>query len=112
MFTFKTVKLAKKNRKRKMTYKIGGGRRKRQATTPIGGIYKDQRRNIQGDECYEDEEEAEWTEVSYSRPKEIPQQSDPPPKDVSSAQTRTFKKLQQVHSGTEAFTARKCFPRS
>ena len=53
-------------------YRGGGGgklgnRGKRQATTPVGGIYKDSRRNIQGDEEYDDEEE--WTQVIYSKPK-------------------------------------------
>ena len=46
----------------------GGGQNpdkgKRQATTPIGGRYKDSRRNITGEEHYDDEEE-EWTHVIH-----------------------------------------------
>ena len=41
----------------------GGG--KRQATTPVGGTYKDSRRNIQGDEDYDDEEQ--WTQVVHNK---------------------------------------------
>ena len=46
-----------------MVRKRGGGTGqgqggKRQATTPVGGTYKDAGRNIQGDEDYDDEEEA------------------------------------------------------
>ena len=47
-----------------MVRKRGGGTGqggKRQATTPVGGVYKDSRRNIQGDEDFDDEEE--WTQV-------------------------------------------------
>ena len=29
---------------------------KRQATTPVGGVYKDSRRNIQGDEDFDDDD--------------------------------------------------------
>ena len=43
---------------------------KRQATTPVGGLYKDSRRNIQGDEEYDDEEE--WTQVIHSKQKTPP----------------------------------------
>ena len=52
-----------------MVRKRGGGtgQEKRQATTPVGGPYKDARRNIQGDEEYEDEEE--WTQVIHNRPR-------------------------------------------
>ena len=38
---------------------------KRQATTPVGGVYKDSRRNIQGNEEYDEEEE--WTQVSRQK---------------------------------------------
>ena len=51
----------------------GTGQEKRQATTPVGGTYKDARRNIQGDEEYEEEEE--WTKVTRNRPKTPPNQS-------------------------------------
>ena len=44
------------------------GGEKRQATTPVGGLYKDARRNIQGNENY-DEEEEEWTTVVNSKTK-------------------------------------------
>ena len=43
---------------------------KRQATTPVGGLYKDSRRNIQGDEEYDEEEE--WTQVIHSKQKTPP----------------------------------------
>ena len=46
---------------------LGG---KRQATTPVGAVYKDQRRNITGEEDYEDDgDDDEWTEVNYNRQK-------------------------------------------
>ena len=51
----------------------GNGQEKRQATTPVGGTYKDARRNIQGDEEYDEEEE--WTQVIRNRPKSPPKQS-------------------------------------
>ena len=51
----------------------GGQRGKRQATTPVGGVYKDTRRNIQGDEEFDDDEE--WTQVTRSKPKSPPNQS-------------------------------------
>ena len=43
-----------------MVQKRGG---KRQATTPVGGTYKDARRNIQGNEDYDDEEEQYTTVI-------------------------------------------------
>ena len=46
---------------------------KRQATTPVGGVYKDSRRNIQGDEEYDEEEE--WTQVIHSKQKTPPNMS-------------------------------------
>ena len=52
----------KSPRKReKMVRKRGGGTGqgqggKRQATTPVGGTYKDARRNIQGDEDFDEED--------------------------------------------------------
>jgi hypothetical protein len=46
---------------------------KRQATTPVGGVYKDSRRNIHGDEEYDEEEE--WTQVTYNKQKSPPTQS-------------------------------------
>ena len=56
-----------------MVRKRGGGTgrgqdqgEKRQATTPVGGVYKDSRRNIQGDEDFEDDEE-QWTTVIRSK---------------------------------------------
>jgi hypothetical protein len=51
----------------------GGQRGKRQATTPVGGVYKDTRRNIQGDEEFDDDEE--WTQVIRNKPKSPPNQS-------------------------------------
>ena len=45
----------------------GSQRGKRQATTPVGGVYKDTRRNIQGDEEFEDDDE-EWTQVTRNKP--------------------------------------------
>ena len=45
----------------------GGQRGKRQATTPVGGVYKDTRRNIQGDEEFDDDDE-EWTQVTRNKP--------------------------------------------
>ena len=42
----------------------GGG--KRMATTPVGGPYKDQRRNIQGNEDFNDDED-DWTEVTRTK---------------------------------------------
>ena len=42
---------------------------KRQDTAPVGGLYKDSRRNIQGDEY---NEEDEWTQVIHSRQKTPP----------------------------------------
>ena len=45
----------------------GGG--KRTATSPpVGATYKDSRRNIQGDEDFDDEEE-QWTQVSHNKSK-------------------------------------------
>ena len=45
----------------------GGG--KRTATSPpVGATYKDSRRNIQGDEDFDDEEEP-WTQVNHNKPK-------------------------------------------
>ena len=45
----------------------GGG--KRTATSPpVGATYKDSRRNIQGDEEFDDEEEP-WTQVNHNKPK-------------------------------------------
>ena len=51
----------------------GGQGGKRQATTPVGGTYKDSRRNIQGDEEYDDEEE--WTQVIHNKRNSPPKQS-------------------------------------
>ena len=51
-----------------MVRRRGGGTGqggKRQATTPVGGVYKDSRRNIQGDEDFDDEEQ--WTQVVRSK---------------------------------------------
>ena len=42
-------------------------RGKRQATTPVGAVYKDSRRNIQGDEDFDDDEE--WTQVTRNKQK-------------------------------------------
>jgi hypothetical protein len=39
---------------------------KRQATTPVGAVYKDQRRNITGEDEFENDEE-EWTQVAYNK---------------------------------------------
>ena len=58
-------------RKRGGTTGQGGG--KRQATTPVGGTYKDSRRNIQGDEDYDDEDQ--WTQVIHSKQKSPTRQS-------------------------------------
>ena len=44
----------------------GGGTRP--ATTPVGGLYKDARRNIQGNEEDEDEDDA-WAQVNYNKQK-------------------------------------------
>ena len=57
-----------------MVRKRGGGSNgdgKRQATTPVSGPYKDARRNIQGDEEYEEEED-QWTQVIYNKSKSPP----------------------------------------
>ena len=54
-----------------MVRKRGG---KRQATTPVGGTYKDARRNIQGNEDYDDEEE-QYTTVIRRRQKSPTNQS-------------------------------------
>ena len=51
----------------------GGQGGKRQATTPVGGTYKDSRRNIQGDEEYDEEEE--WTQVIHNKRNSPPVQS-------------------------------------
>ena len=60
----------------------GGG--KRQATTPVGGQYKDQRRNIQGNESYDEEDdENEWTEVIRNKPKS-PSNKQPQPNEERS----------------------------
>ena len=71
-------------------------RGKRQATTPVGGVYKDSRRNINGDEEYDDDEDGEWTEVIYNRPKSptnqptgVPAQEAAPAQGTSSTQ-RSF----------------------
>ena len=56
----------------------GNGGGKRQATTPVGGIYKDSRRNIRGDEDYEDEED-QYTQVIRNKPKDPPKQSEEQP---------------------------------
>ena len=45
---------------------VGQAGEKRTATTPVGAVYKDARRNIQGDENFDDEEES-WTTVNYGR---------------------------------------------
>ena len=45
----------------------GGGPGKRKATTPVGGVYKDSRRNINGEENYDDEED--WTLVISNKKK-------------------------------------------
>ena len=58
-----------------MSKKRGGGRGrgggqgpgKRKATTPVGGVYKDSRRNINGEEDYDDEED--WTLVISNKQK-------------------------------------------
>jgi hypothetical protein len=48
----------------------GQGGSKRTATSPpIGATYKDSRRNIRGDEDFDDDEE-QWTQVSRNKPKE------------------------------------------
>ena len=64
-----------------MTRKRGGGtgrgqngNGKRQATTPVGGVYKDSRRNIQGDEDFDDEEE-QYTTVIRRKQKSPTNQS-------------------------------------
>ena len=45
----------------------GGG--KRTATSPqVGATYKDSRRNIQGDQDFNDEED-QWTQVIHNKPK-------------------------------------------
>ena len=55
-------------KKRGGTNVQGGG--KRTATSPpVGATYKDSRRNIQGDEDFDDDEE-QWTQVSRNKPKE------------------------------------------
>ena len=54
-----------------MVRKRGG---KRQATTPVGGTYKDPRRNIHGDEDYDDEEE-QYTQVIRRKQKSPTNQS-------------------------------------
>ena len=51
----------------------GASQGKRQATTPVGGAYKDARRNIQGDEDFDDEEQ--WTQVIRSKQKSPTNQS-------------------------------------
>ena len=58
----------------------GGGSRggqnqggKRQATTPVGGIYKDSRRNIQGEEDFDEEDQ--WTQVIRKKQKNPTTQS-------------------------------------
>ena len=48
-------------------------RGKRQETTPVGGVYKDTRRNIQGDEEFDEEEQ--WTQVIRSKQKSPSNQS-------------------------------------
>ena len=50
-------------------------RGKRQATTPVGGLYKDSRRNIQGDEDFDDDEDEQWTQVNRSKQKSPTNQS-------------------------------------
>ena len=61
---------------------------KRQATTPVGGTYKDPRRNINGDEEYDEDEE--WTEVVYNKPKSPNRQpSNVTPQDTAPAQSNT-----------------------
>ena len=50
-------------------------RGKRQATTPVGGVYKDSRRNIQGDEDFDDDEDEQWTQVNRSKQKSPTNQS-------------------------------------
>ena len=68
-----------------MVRKRGGGTGqggKRHATTPVGGTYKDARRNIQGDEDYEDEDEnGPWTQVQYNKPRSPPRQQLQQPED-------------------------------
>ena len=52
-----------------------GGGEKRKPNTPVGGQYKDQRRGLNSDEMDYDEEEEEWSVVSYNR--KSPQRQQP-----------------------------------
>ena len=52
-----------------------GGGEKRKPNTPVGGQYKDQRRGLNSDEMEYDEEEEEWSVVSYNR--KSPQRQQP-----------------------------------
>ena len=53
----------------------GRGGEKRKPNTPVGGQYKDQRRGLNSDEMEYDEEEEEWSVVSYNR--KSPQRQQP-----------------------------------
>ena len=78
----------------------GGG--KRQATTPVGGQYKDQRRNIHGDENYDEEDDEEWTEVTRNKQKS-PMNERPRRQDESSENRPTFASVAAQQSSSSQF---------
>ena len=70
---------------------------KRKPNTPVGGAYKDQRRGLNSDEMDYDDEEEEWTEVSYNRRSPQRQQRNQPQTDQQNQQVRSEQQQHQQH---------------